>query len=110
LLYAAWFYLPFALALKSAKSLHLPALPSANANVFAIRFSVKICKACGECAAFARDEWASYCKKSKPTNVKISITLVTGGGLKTGIGASAPVLPPPFFSTRQVFLLTNNFK
>jgi hypothetical protein len=61
LLYAAWFYLPFrkrngsirhlpfALALKSAKSLHLPALPSANANVFAIRFSVKICKAFGEC-------------------------------------------------------------
>jgi hypothetical protein len=42
-------HLPFALALKSAKSLHLPALPSANANVFAIRFSVKICKACGEC-------------------------------------------------------------
>jgi hypothetical protein len=32
-------HLPFALALKSAKSLHLPALPSANANVFAIRFS-----------------------------------------------------------------------
>jgi hypothetical protein len=46
-------HLPFALALKSAKSLHLPALPSANANVFAIRFSVKICKACGEGAAFA---------------------------------------------------------
>jgi hypothetical protein len=42
-------HLPFALALKSAKSLHLPALPSANANVFAIRFSVKICKAFGEC-------------------------------------------------------------
>ena len=54
----------------------------------------------------ARDECASYCKKSKPTNVKISITLVTGGGLKTDIGASAPVLPPPFFSTRQVFILT----
>jgi hypothetical protein len=32
--------------------------------------------------------------------------LVTGGGLKTGIGASAPVLPPPSFSTRQVFILT----
>ena len=68
----------------------------------------------GKAAAFAygecRDECASYCKKSKPTNVKISITLVTGGGLKTGIGASAPVLPPPFFSTRQVFILTNNFK
>jgi hypothetical protein len=42
----------------------------------------------------------------KPTNVKISITLVTGGGLKTDTGASAPVLPPPSFSTRQVFILT----
>ena len=29
-----------------------------------------------------------------------------GGGLKTDSGASAPVLPPPFFSTRQVFILT----
>jgi hypothetical protein len=29
-----------------------------------------------------------------------------GGGLKTDLGASAPVLPPPFFSTRQVFILT----
>ena len=63
-------------------------------------------KACGECAAFARDECTSYCKKSKPTNVKISIILVTGGGLKTDTGVSAPVLPLPFFSTRQVFILT----
>jgi len=60
--------------------------------------------------AFAREEGASYCKKSKPTTVKDSITLVTGGGSKTDIGASAPVLPPPSFSTRQVFILTNNFK
>jgi hypothetical protein len=74
------------------------------ANAFAIRLSVKIC------AAFAREEGASYCKKSKPTTVKDSITLVTGGGSKTDIGASAPVLPPPSFSTRQVFILTNNFK
>jgi hypothetical protein len=29
-----------------------------------------------------------------------------GGGLKTDSGASAPVLPPLFFSTRQVFILT----
>ena len=29
-----------------------------------------------------------------------------GGGLKTDSGASALVLPPPFFSTRQVFILT----
>jgi hypothetical protein len=36
--------------------------------------------------------------------------LVTGGGSKTDIGASAPVLPPPSFSTRQVFILTNKFK
>ena len=57
-----------------------------------------------------RKEGASYCKKSKPTTVKDSITLVTGGGSKTDIGASAPVLPPPSFSTRQVFILTNNFK
>ena len=67
---------------------------SANTRLgwpFAIRFSVKIRKACGECAAFARDECASYCKKSKPTNVKISITLITGGGSKTDTGASAPV-------------------
>jgi hypothetical protein len=53
-----------------------------------------------------RKAGASYCKKSKPTTVKDSITLVTGGGLKTDSGASAPVLPPPFFSTRQVFILT----
>ena len=53
---------------------------------------------------------ASYCEKSKPTTVKISITLVTGGGLKTGIGASAPVLPLPSFSTRQVFILTDYSK
>jgi len=53
---------------------------------------------------------SSYCKKSKPTTVKDSITLVIGGGSKTDIGASAPVLPPPSFSTRQVFILTNNFK
>jgi len=98
----------FALALKSAKL--PPQAKQHTANAFAIRFSVKIRKACGECKAFARDECASYCKKSKPTTVKISITLVTGGGLKTGIGASAPVLPPPSFSTRQVFLLANNFK
>ena len=58
----------------------------------------------------ARDECSSYCKKSKPTTVKNSITLVTGGGSKTDIGASAPVLPRPSFSTRQVFILTNNFK
>jgi hypothetical protein len=57
-----------------------------------------------------RKAGASYCKKSKPTTVKDSITLVTGGGSKTDIGASAPVLPPPSFSTRQVFILTNNFK
>ena len=57
-----------------------------------------------------RKAGASYCKKSKPMTVKDSITLVTGGGLKTDIGASAPVLPPPSFSTRQVFILTNKFK
>jgi len=79
------------------------------ANAFAISLK-RNGKACGECAAFARDEGASYCKKSKPTTVKDSITLVTGGGSKTDIGASAPVLPPPSFSTRQVFILTNNFK
>jgi hypothetical protein len=29
-------------------------LPPPEANAFAIRFSVKICKACGECKAFAK--------------------------------------------------------
>ena len=82
----------------------------ANERRMHLPFALANGKACGECAAFARDECASYCKKSKPTNVKISITLITGGGSKTGIGASAPVLPLPFFSTRQVFILTNNFK
>jgi hypothetical protein len=55
--------------------------------------------------AFARDKGASYCKKLKPTTVKILITLITGGGSKTDTGASAPVLPPPSFSTRQVFFI-----
>jgi hypothetical protein len=90
-------HLPFAKALKSAK-------PVANAphSPFANSLQRRL--------AFAREEGASYCKKSKPTTVKDSITLVTGGGSKTDIGASAPVLPPPSFSTRQVFILTNNFK
>ena len=116
-------HLPFAKALKSAKPVaNAPHLPFANSlqrigKHTAFAKGECIChlplangKACGECTAFARDECASYCKKSKPTNVKISITLITGGGSKTGIGASAPVLPLPFFSTRQVFILTNNFK
>jgi hypothetical protein len=89
-------HLPFAKALKSAKPV---------ANAFAIEW-----QSLWRRLAFAREEGASYCKKSKPTTVKDSITLVTGGGSKTDIGASAPVLPPPSFSTRQVFILTNNFK
>jgi hypothetical protein len=93
-------HLPFAKALKSAKPVaNAPHLPFANSL-----------QQIGKHTAFAREEGASYCKKSKPTTVKDSITLVTGGGSKTDIGASAPVLPPPSFSTRQVFILTNNFK
>jgi hypothetical protein len=42
--------LSFALALKFAK----PPPQAPKANAFAIRFSVKIRKACGECAAFAK--------------------------------------------------------
>ena len=119
-------HLPFAKALKSAKPVakaslcHLPIRfselantphsPMANERRMHLPFAEANGKACGECAAFAREEGASYCKKSKPTTVKDSITLVTGGGSKTDIGASAPVLPPPSFSTRQVFILTNNFK
>jgi hypothetical protein len=91
-------HLPFAKALKSA-----PHSPFANSLQ---RIGKHTAFAKGEC----REEGASYCKKSKPTTVKDSITLVTGGGSKTDIGASAPVLPPPSFSTRQVFILTNNFK
>ena len=97
-------HLPFAKALKSAKPVaNAPHSPFANSLQ---RIGKHTAFAKGEC----REEGASYCKKSKPTTVKDSITLVTGGGLKTDIGASAPVLPPPSFSTRQVFILTNKFK
>jgi len=100
-----------------ANATHSPqALPFAKANGKCIRhlpFANSL-QRIGKHTAFAkgecREEGASYCKKSKPTTVKDSITLVTGGGSKTDIGASAPVLPPPSFSTRQVFILTNNFK